>query len=223
MLKKEITFTDFNGTERTQVFYFNISQAELTEMQMGQRGGMENYLQILVDSKDERRILDFLKSWIRAAYGVRSDDGAEFVKTLEGWNSFKGSGAYDALFMEMVEDQNLIPTFMIEVIPPNMRKAAEEAKAANVPNGFRPGADTTRPTPPVAGASTDAAESPVVPPASSTDVASAALDTPAEPVATPNDPAQFQAPADVPATPTQVPSPELAQPVDVPPEATPQQ
>ena len=210
MLKKSITYTDFNDTERTRDFYFNLSKAELTEMEIGQRGGMETYLTNIVNNGDEQKILDVLKRFIGASYGVRSDDGSEFIKNLEGWESFKGGGAYDALFMEMVENNNLILTFMTEIIPAELRSAAAAKRAEeNATPVFRPGANTERPTP-------KDPTSPVadVPPAT---VPAEPAAVPSEPVITeepviPNDPSQFTTPAETPVAPTQVPSPDLAKP-----------
>lgn len=133
MLKKTIKYTDFNGDEQERDFYFNLSKAELTEMQIAQRGGMEKYLQNVIEQQDPRKLLDVLKSFIEAAYGVRSEDGTSFIKSQDHWLRFKGSGAYDVLFMEMVGSETFMVEFVRGIIPADLREdAAQQVAQADI-------------------------------------------------------------------------------------------
>ena len=83
MLKKVITYTDYNGVERTEEFLFNLSKAELMEMEMGTAGGLSSMIQGIVDSKDIPAIVDIFKKLLLKAYGKKSPDGRRFIKSDE--------------------------------------------------------------------------------------------------------------------------------------------
>jgi len=121
MLKHEIEYTDFNGDQQKKFFYFNLSEAEIVEMQIAERGGLERYLQGIIESQDTRKLIDVLKSFIRASYGVRSDDGSSFIKREEDWLEFKGSGAYDVLFMDLFRKEGFMLQFVRGFLPEKYR------------------------------------------------------------------------------------------------------
>lgn len=125
MLKHSITYKNFNEEEVTRDFYFNLSEAELVEMQVAQRGQMEAYLRNIINSGDSRKLLDTMLSFVKGAYGVRSDDGAEFIKTEIAWDRFRGSGAWDSLFLQMVKDPDFMVNFIRGILPANLREAAD--------------------------------------------------------------------------------------------------
>ena len=62
MLKKTITYTDYDGNERTEDFFFNLSKAEVLEMEMGVNGGMTKLIQRLVADQDMERISKTFKT-----------------------------------------------------------------------------------------------------------------------------------------------------------------
>src|SRR5690606_27235460 len=80
----------------------------------------------VADSGDPKKLTEVLKSFIEASHGVRSDDGAEFIKSTENWLRFKGSGAYDVFFLELFETDNAMAEFVRGIIPKELREAAEE-------------------------------------------------------------------------------------------------
>ena len=57
MLKKTITYTDYNGTERTEDFYFNLTKAEILDMEMSEAGGLTAKLNRIIESKDNRELM----------------------------------------------------------------------------------------------------------------------------------------------------------------------
>lgn len=122
MLRKTITYTDFNGNERTEDFYFNLTKAELTEMEMVTDGGLTNKLQRIVDTNDTKSMIDTFKDIICRSYGVKSEDGKRFVKNDELRNAFVQSEAYSELFMELVTDPEASAAFINGIIPQNLNK-----------------------------------------------------------------------------------------------------
>ena len=121
MLKKTITFTDYNGTERTEDFYFNLKKSELLELQLGVDGGMTQYIQKLVQAQDMPKLMDLMKKIIKTAYGVKSDDGRRFIKSEEIYREFEETEAYSELFMEISTDDKKAADFFNAIIPPELK------------------------------------------------------------------------------------------------------
>ena len=117
MLKKTITYTDYNGTERTEDFYFNLSKAEVTEMEMGIEGGMTEMINKIVAAKDSPAIIAVFKNLILKAYGEKSADGKRFIKSDEISAAFSQTEAYSELFMELATDADAAAKFVNGIVP----------------------------------------------------------------------------------------------------------
>ena len=117
MLKKTITYTDYDGNERTEAFYFNISKAELTELQYSVKGGLKNILEKAVQEKDGPTIMQLSKEIVLKAYGVKSNDGRRFMKSEEITKEFAETEAYVNLFMELATDEKAAIAFAEGVMP----------------------------------------------------------------------------------------------------------
>lgn len=117
MLKKIITFTDYNGVERTEPFYFNLSKAELMEMELGVTGGMTEMLDKIIAAKDAPSLMKTFKEMIMKAYGVKSDDGKRLIKSEELSIAFTQTEAYSVLFMELITDDKAAADFVNGIIP----------------------------------------------------------------------------------------------------------
>lgn len=117
MLKKTITYTDYDGIERTEDFYFNLSKAELTEMELSQDGGFVNMLERIVAAKDSKRIIEELKTIVLKSYGEKSLDGRRFIKSEELSKAFSQTEAYNILFMEFFTDPDAAADFVNGIIP----------------------------------------------------------------------------------------------------------
>lgn len=117
MLKKPITYVDYDGNTRTDNFYFNLDEAEILEMQMRYPGGMSAMLQKMVEEQDGAKILATIKEIIMLAYGEKSLDGKYFVKSEEKSILFTQSRAYSALLMELYRDAGAAADFMNKIIP----------------------------------------------------------------------------------------------------------
>lgn len=119
MLKKPITYIDYDNNERTENFWFNLDEAELLELQMRYPGGMSAMLQKMVDEQDGTKILATIKEIIMLAYGEKSADGKYFTKSKEKSEAFTHTRAYSVLLMEMYRDANAAADFMSKIIPQN--------------------------------------------------------------------------------------------------------
>lgn len=117
MLKKTITYIDYNGTERKEDFYFNLSKAEIMEMEMGTTGGMVEMINKIVAAQDAPAIIDVFKKMILKAYGEKSADGKRFIKSKEISEAFSQTEAYSQLFMELATDADAASKFVNGIVP----------------------------------------------------------------------------------------------------------
>lgn len=120
MLKKTITYTDYNGTERTEDFYFNLTKAEIMEMEMGTSGGMAEMIQRIVAAQDAPAIIKIFKELVLKAYGQKSPDGKRFIKNDELKEEFAQTEAYSQLFMELATDSDAAAKFVNGIMPPDL-------------------------------------------------------------------------------------------------------
>ena len=124
MLKKTITYTDYNGTERTEDFYFNLSQAEIMEMELGTTGGLAEMIEKIVAAQDGPAIINIFKDIVLKAYGEKSPDGKRFIKSEEIRTAFSQTEAYSNLFMELATDAESASNFINGIMPSNANKIA---------------------------------------------------------------------------------------------------
>ena len=124
MIKKTITYTDYNGVERTENFYFNLSKAEVVEMEMSTAGGMTESIQKIVDAKDAPAIIRVFKDLVLKAYGIKSDDGRRFIKSKELSDEFMQTEAYSQIFMELATDADKAAKFINGIIPADLAQKA---------------------------------------------------------------------------------------------------
>ena len=122
MLKKTITYTDYNDVERTENFYFNLTKAELMEMEMGTTGGFTEMIQRVIDAKDAPAIIKIFKDLVLKAYGVKSVDGKRFIKSDEITAEFAQTEAYSILFMELATDADAAAAFINGIVPADVSK-----------------------------------------------------------------------------------------------------
>lgn len=117
MLKKTMTYTDYNGVERTEDFYFNLSKAEVAEMEMGTSGGLAEMIQGVVAAKDAPAILKIFKDLVLKAYGKKSPDGRRFEKSDEISKEFSETEAYSDLYIELATDADAAAEFVNGIVP----------------------------------------------------------------------------------------------------------
>lgn len=117
MLKKTITYTDYNGVERTEDFYFNLSKAEIAEMELEIPGGMAALIERITKTKDTPSLVKMFKDLILRAYGEKSDDGKRFIKSKELRDGFEQTEAYSELFIELASNADAASSFINGITP----------------------------------------------------------------------------------------------------------
>jgi hypothetical protein len=121
MLKKNITYRDYDDNERTEDFYFNLSKAEVLEMELGVSGGLTQMLNKIITEKDGARIISSFKEIVLKAYGEKSPDGKRFIKGKEIADAFAQTEAYSNLFMELATDAEAASAFVNGIVPKNFQ------------------------------------------------------------------------------------------------------
>lgn len=132
MLKKTITYTDYNGVERTEDFYFNLNRSELSKMEITTAGGLVAMLERIVAAKDGKAIMNTVEAIIHQAYGEKSPDGKRFEKKNGALaDAFEETEPYNMLFMELVTDAVAAASFVKGILPEDLQKAVAEEEAKN--------------------------------------------------------------------------------------------
>lgn len=124
MLKLTRTYTDFNGVSRKEDFYFNLTQAEIAEMEMSVDGGMVEMLNRIVAARDGKQIIATFKDIVLRAYGEKSPDGKRFIKNREIRDAFAQTQVYSDLFMELATDDKKASEFVRGIVPEQKADAA---------------------------------------------------------------------------------------------------
>ena len=130
MLKKTITYNDYNGVERTEDFYFNLSKAELMEMEMSISGGLTEMIEKIVATRDAPAIIKIFKELVLKAYGEKSADGKRFEKKNGALaEAFAETEAYSQIFMELATDADKAAEFVNGIMPSDIAKQLPKDKA----------------------------------------------------------------------------------------------
>lgn len=130
MIKKTVTYEDFDGNMRTEELHFNLTQLELTEMAMELPDGFIESMDgdpskvdgnaaaaRLAETLGGKGILDFIKKLVLKSYGIKSADGRKFEKSEELTKDFSQTLAFDAMIMEFMQDDIKAAEFVNGVIP----------------------------------------------------------------------------------------------------------
>ena len=121
MIKKTVTYTDYNEEQRTETFYFHYTEAEILDMEMSEEGSFVDRIQRIIDAKDKTALMKLIKKFVIDAYGVKSEDGKRFMKNDELKTAFLECPAYSDIFMEMVTNDEIAAEFVNGVIPSTMK------------------------------------------------------------------------------------------------------
>lgn len=123
MIKKTITYTDYDGNERTEDKYFHMSKRELIkwETESGS-GGMDKLIEKIIEEEDRKKIVEMFDDLILRSYGEKSMDGRSFIKSEELRNAFANSAAYDQLFYELLSDTDKATEFVNGLIPQDLNR-----------------------------------------------------------------------------------------------------
>ena len=126
MLTKKIKFTNYFGEEVEQEFMFNLNETELTNMNLMENGGLPRLIEKIINTRDQKRLIEYFKKIIWDSYGEISDDGMRFEKSYEKSLAFSQTDAYNRLYMELISDAKKAAEFINGIVPPEVAKAAEE-------------------------------------------------------------------------------------------------
>ena len=129
MIKETITYTDYNGNERTEDAYFNLTKAEIMKMEMSTKGGLAETIQRVIQAQDQVSIIQIFEDLIHKSYGVKTPDGKGFRKTKEDLEEFISTPAYSELFMKLATDADAASRFINGVVPADMAKQMAEQSA----------------------------------------------------------------------------------------------
>ena len=130
MLKKEITYENFDGEETTETFYFNVSKPEIIELEVDVQGGFGRMMERIVEANDTKLLVQEFKRIILLAYGVKSEDGKRFIKSDELREEFTQTAAYSELFMQLALDADAAADFIKAILPRDLSDTLEEVKPA---------------------------------------------------------------------------------------------
>lgn len=122
MLKKTINYTDYDGNQRTEDFYFNLTKAEAVELELSENGGLLKMVEKIVSEKDSKKIVAIFKDLVLRAYGEKSLDGKRFIKNDELRDAFAQTEAYSELFMELAMNAEAASAFVNGIIPQTIQK-----------------------------------------------------------------------------------------------------
>jgi hypothetical protein len=129
MLKRNITYTDYDDETVTETFYFNITKVEIVELNVSEKEGLDEFIKKIVKSSDNKSLVEQFKRLILLAYGEKSEDGKRFIKNDDLREGFAQSAAFDALFMELATSEEAAAEFVKGIIPKDL--AIEMANQTN--------------------------------------------------------------------------------------------
>ena len=124
MYKKIMTYTDYNGEERTEDFYFNLTKAEITEMELSTEGGLRDKIERITKAKDVPEIIRLFKELILKAFGIKSPDGKRFIKSEQLSEEFSQTQAYSDFFMELATNSDAASEFVNGIMPSDMKSSS---------------------------------------------------------------------------------------------------
>ena len=133
MLKRNITYEDFDGNTVTEVFYFNLTKTEIIDLQLGYEGGLEEFITKIVKAEDLKALITEFKRLVLLSYGERTEDGKRFVKNDRIREEFSQTAAFDSLFMELATNDSAAADFVTGIIPRDMAQNVNKAEVVNLP------------------------------------------------------------------------------------------
>lgn len=112
MIKETITYVDFDGVERTENFWFNLTETEIVKMQTSVKGGFTEMLKKIIETEDETKLMPLVSDIILKSYGEKSEDGRRFIKSEQLSTEFEQTEAYNQLFMKFLKDSEAFTNFI---------------------------------------------------------------------------------------------------------------
>lgn len=131
MIKKTISYEDFDGNTRTQDYWFHLSEREIAKLELETPGGFKKKVDDILNAKSQIELIRLFENLIKMSYGVKSADGVHFIKNDEVWEEFASTNAYNNLYMELVTNTDKAVEFFNGIIPKPKEKAAMSVAPAS--------------------------------------------------------------------------------------------
>ena len=128
MYAKTIKYEDYNGNMREETFYFNLSKAELIDLEWRTPGGLENYMKHIMSMMDGQALADTFKMLIEKSYGVKDPEGRRFIKNEQVLKNFTETEAYVELYVQLATDDKAAAEFVNGIFPKEAVEAARKQK-----------------------------------------------------------------------------------------------
>ena len=132
MYKITETYIDYDDNQRTEDFYFNYSEAELTDLQFSVSGGLAGMIDKIIKTNDMPKLVELFRELIQKAYGEKSNDGRRFIKSPELTKEFTETVAYSQIYMRLATDSKAAQEFINKVVPKSMKDKMQQANQQNV-------------------------------------------------------------------------------------------
>lgn len=132
MYKITETYTDYDDNQRTEDFYFNYSEAELTDLQFSVSGGLAGMIDKIIKTNDMPKLVELFRELIQKAYGEKSNDGRRFIKSPELTKEFTETVAYSQIYMRLATDSKAAQEFINKVVPKSMKDKMQQVNQQNV-------------------------------------------------------------------------------------------
>lgn len=126
MYVKKIPYTNYNGEKRERKFYFNLNKAELLDMELTTKGGYQNFIERIIETRDQEELIRLFRELIQKSYGVKSDDGEMFIKNEQVLNEFIQTEAYSELYVELATNADSAAEFVNGIMPPALMAEVEK-------------------------------------------------------------------------------------------------
>lgn len=136
MYKVHEKYTDYDGNERVEDFYFNLTKAEITDMELTTEGGMSAMLNRIIAAKDTSKLIAVFKDLILKSYGQKSADGRRFIKSEELTKEFTETPAYSQIYLRLATDDKAATEFVNNVIPRDLQNEVKKAQGSVIPGDF---------------------------------------------------------------------------------------
>ena len=136
MYKSREKYEDYDGNERVEEFYFNLTKAEITDMELTTEGGMSAMLNRIIAAKDTSKLIAVFKDLILRSYGQKSPDGRRFIKSDELTKEFTETPAYSQIYLRLATDDKAATEFVNNVIPKDLQKEVKAAQGNVIPAEF---------------------------------------------------------------------------------------
>lgn len=136
MYKVHEKYTDYDGNERVEDFYFNLTKAEITDMELTTEGGMSAMLNRIIAAKDTSKLIAVFKDLILKSYGQKSADGRRFIKSKELTKEFTETPAYSQIYLRLATDDKAATEFVNNVIPRDLQNEVKKAQGSVIPGDF---------------------------------------------------------------------------------------